>query len=240
MTPTVSTDWRAAAHRGRAGLATFGAIVVLFGGLLVWGGFHDAVLTQGPGVRRAQGVVAAVETLQGFRETHTRITVLYRDREGRERRFQEAVSDPGEAPVGSRVHVIYHLDPARDFHRRANSMEHGIRWTLWIGGALLILEGLVIAGTGILRTRRRLWLLQHGRREEAVVVGTRVNPFAGFRNIPPTWRVLARWLDTERGQWRDVRSDYCQPETPAPSPGERIVVFVDPRRPRRYWLPWPP
>jgi len=54
-----------------------------------------------------------------------------------------------------------------------------------------------------------------------------------------TWRVHARVLDPS-AHWRDIRSDWAGglrvPELDAHS---ALTVMIDPRHPRRYWLPLP-
>jgi hypothetical protein len=54
-----------------------------------------------------------------------------------------------------------------------------------------------------------------------------------------TWRVHARVLDPA-AHWRDIHSDWAGglpvPELDAHG---ALTVLIDPRHPRRYWLPLP-
>jgi len=160
----------------------------------------------------------------------------------RERETEGYHYAPGEPKVGQSIEYLVRTSPLTgdvDAFPRADRI---LQW--FFGGTAAFLAALAL---GLLvfvarqRTRRR-HLVRHGRRErvQAARIGHRVVPFTGTRGAGPArlWRLEGRWFDPDRSGFVDVRSDWQN--TPAPELHDDTPLpdlLVDPRDPRRTWLP---
>jgi len=149
--------------------------------------------------------------------------------------------DHGKFQVGEKVWIDYiNGSPERAY--MDPSMPKQIAVLMAIG-----LPGLAVGLWLLVRTLRRC-----AQRRRALTEWTRMDAHApriqllqmvlGSRfggNPLRTWRLHARMLDRS-AHWRDIHSDWAG-GLPVPALGadSALMVLIDPRHPRRYWLPLP-
>ena len=184
--------------------------------------------------RSAVGRVVAVETLRG--EERGILTIEFPDDEGRIRQTREGERSGDKLAVGDTVPVVF--NPDDDVARSIHWGERALRGMfIWLSVSLVVL-GLLAILVGLAQRKSRRWLLQHGRVEIGQDPRVTWHAIALLPQLPPTWRLRASWFDPESASWRSVASPRQNPQEWQPAPNTLLVhIYVDPRRPRRAWLP---
>lgn len=142
-------------------------------------------------------------------------------------------SSPGY-DIGEKVRLRY--DPQHPATARLDGfMDNWFLPTLF-GGMGLVFGG-VAAGivlTAAAGRRRRAELLQRGQRIEAKVIAVDLDRSLRVNGQHP-WRIQAQWLDPQTQTMCVFHSEtiWYDPSELVP---ETIGVWIDPQRPRRYWM----
>jgi hypothetical protein len=224
-------------HGKRAKL--FGAWMFLLVSLfLIWAGWHWPAVEHGTfAAGLARGQILQVTPSSGHRFD---VLLGYKDSSGTPQSNLEQWQH-GKFQVGEKVWVDY-IDGSPERAYMDPSMPMMI--------AMSMAPGLLGVAIG-------LWLLVHtlhryAQRRRALSEWTRMDVrdpriqikslnlgtrFGG--QLPPTWRLHGRVLDPS-GHWRDIYSDWGgSARVPELGTDSVLKVLVDPRHPRRYWLPLP-
>jgi hypothetical protein len=209
------------------------AIWLALAGLCALGAGHAYTMQQSGAVRWTYARVLAIETPYG---------------DGREFLVSEFVTERGEtrrlrngrwyapnARVGDVIPYLYSLDEP-SFTRPVNAGERFMRgFFIWMAIGLVLGAGLWF-GIEVRRALYRRRLVRDGRAISVwrSTIETSIAPLV--RPPQPRWRLRAQWFDQLDAQWRECVSDW-QPGAAPRSLAEPVLVFVDPQRPQRTWLP---
>ena len=190
----------------------------------------------GPGgyTEVAQGRVVSVEEVP--REELRVVGIEFVDREGSRRVSTDSDRSGKPVRIGDAMPVVY--DPESG---RAMPVGMGLRilrgFFIALSSALLLFA-LGLVARALLQLRERRWLLRHGRIEQgqAPRVEWREVPF--YREMPKLWRLRASWFDEGIAGWREVRTLWHASHLEIPQlDGNPLEIHIDPRDPRRAWLP---
>lgn len=147
----------------------------------------------------------------------------------------------GDPQVGQPIEYLYKtLDSTGEvrFFPRADRI---LKWVF--GGPAAFLAG--VGGLLMfLLLRKRAWrrrMVHEGRREPgqapAIRYKTFVVPTGNATHVLDLWRVEASWFDPERSQYVVCHGEWEKDAAPVLGDDAKPVIFVDPRKPSRYWLP---
>ena len=210
------------------------AVYSVMAAVLALGIPHAYTMTGSGYSRSTMGRVVAVEKLGG--EERRLVTIEFPDDEGKVRRTREGERSGDNLRLGDTVPVVF--NPDDDVARSINWGERALRASfIWMSLSLVFL-GLVAIAVGLAQRRSRRWLLKHGRVEIGKDPRVTWHTIAQLPQLPPTWRLRAAWFDAESVSWRSVASARQNAAEWQPVPDALLLhIYVDPRRPRRAWLP---
>lgn len=218
-------------------------ILVTFAALFGFGLMNTQRLMHEPGLLPAEGTVVELGTSSNGEPT---FTTTFQDAEGTWHRETETWAyhyARGNPYVGEKIDYLYGIKPASgDFY----AVPRGDGWLKWMFGLPAALFALLGIGAGTLIMR------EHNTRRALVREGERVPlemPRIGRMTVSvPTgaagerggelWRLEGRVFDAQRSEYVEIASDWQQP----PPPPELVLsqvppLLVDPKRPKRRWLP---
>lgn len=145
----------------------------------------------------------------------------------------EVCSNPPAFGLGDSVAVLY--DPQVP----SNAVVDGFleNWFVslvlaGIGSVFLLISGFFIIPP--LRARRRArYLSRHGHAVLADLVEVRRNEMLSLNGKHP-WHIAAQWLNPATGKLHRFTSANLWYDPSPYIPGDKVQVFIDPRKPQRY------
>ena len=175
--------------------------------------------------------------VQRIRNERNRVfTIEFRAPDGELRRTQEGERSDKALEMGDEVVVLFNLDD--EVARSANVSERALGPALAAMCASLVALNILLIVLGLLERKRRRWLLSHGRVEQGQDARVTWHTILILPQVPPTWRLGASWFDPDTATWHRVISSKQPPDMWMPRPDAQLMhIYVDPRRPRRAWLP---
>ena len=162
----------------------------------------------------------------------------YTDPAGVERVQERSFDTPVAHEAGDHVAAItfldYHGDP--EVEPLSDGLVLISRMLGGLGGFVVLAGGVMLAIQAP-RLRWRLRLLREGQAVAGASPALEVRAVPFVRGAPPMWRLIMRRYDPAALAWQDVASDWQHGARPDPAAVALPPILVDPRDPRRAWIP---